>query len=183
MPRIITGSAKNKKLKVAVATRPLSDRVKTSIFDTIQELVPNSSVLDIFAGSGSFGLEALSRGAVHAVFVEKDREAIDLLAQNINSCRFTDTSEIINQDVISFLTRNTKSFDIIFIDAPYPLPNKVKQAAAHRAANCLNPEGILIIKHEPNEAYPDKFDNLESGRELELVYEKKYNNNVISYYR
>lgn len=183
MPRVITGTAKNKRLEVAKSTKPLTDRVKTSIFDTIKDLVPNSSVLDLFAGSGSFGIEALSRGAIHATFIEKDHEAIGILNQNIANTNFITQSEVYKSDAISFLIRNEELYDIIFIDAPYPLPQKVKMTAINKAILALNEEGILILKHSSLEKYPTQFENKSNNIKVEQVYTKQYQKNVVSYFR
>jgi len=107
-----------------IATRPTSDRVKEALFsilDSANQLV-GVHVLDLFAGSGSLGIEALSRGAAHATFVEKSGPALESIRQNLNHTRLTDRANLLNMDVrqaLERLTRNATRFDLILMDPPY----------------------------------------------------------------
>src|SRR5476651_395807 len=89
-PRIITGKYKGKRLKVSEQTRHLTDRVKTNIFDIIGSDIENLVILDIFAGSGNFGIEALSRGALHVTFVDSSKDVAMILKQNLADCKISD---------------------------------------------------------------------------------------------
>jgi len=145
MPRIITGTRKNKRLLVAKkVTRPLTDRIKTSIFDIIRELIPHSDVLDAFAGSGSFGLEAISRGANHVTFIESNASAIELLQQNISNTNCDDLSTIFRGRISTFTNNNSNIFDIIFLDPPFPYKHKFEDF--NKLTQFLKPDGIIIIR-------------------------------------
>ena len=119
--RVVAGIRKGLKLKApeGEGTRPTTDRVKESVFNIIQQYVPAGRVLDLFAGSGALGIEALSRRSSHCVFVEHDKRAFALVRQNIELARLTDVSELVFSDSLVYLNRVSGSFDIIFIDPPY----------------------------------------------------------------
>ncbi len=119
--RVITGSAKGTRLKTpnGLETRPTADRVKEGIFSIVQFEVPGSSVLDLFAGTGQLGIEALSRGARQAVFIDSSREAIHLIQENVKKAKVQDSSKIVQTDYLAFLTQNTQKFHMIFLDPPY----------------------------------------------------------------
>lgn len=120
-PRVITGSAKGKKLIVPESvTRPATDRIKTTLFDLIAEFIPNAKILDLYAGSGALGIEALSRGAEHAVFIEADAKAAKIIEKNLLNTNLIGSAEVIHAKLpfaLNELKDNT--FDIIFCDPPY----------------------------------------------------------------
>ena len=120
--RVITGTARGKRLlsPEGLDTRPTADRVKEAIFNIIQFDVEGRHVLDLFCGSGQLGIEALSRGAYSCVFADMDRRAADIARKNIESCRFTEQSEVFCSDSIALLSRMKKGrFGLIFLDPPY----------------------------------------------------------------
>ena len=123
--RIISGTCKGKKLRFLPDSevKPLQDRIKESLFSMIQFSLPGSRILDCYAGTGSFGLEALSRGAERAVFVERDGRAAGVLKSNIRDTGFTESSEVCREDVFTFLLKGGAGgldpFDIIFMDPPF----------------------------------------------------------------
>ena len=123
MMRIITGSAKGKKLVSLEgdATRPTSERIKEAVFSSIQFDVEGRRVLDLFAGSGQLGLEALSRGAEYAVFNDSSREAAAIIRANAEKTHFTDACEILSTDWKPVLRRfsGREKFDLVFLDPPY----------------------------------------------------------------
>lgn len=123
MTRIIAGRAKGRSLQVAkVGTRPTADRVRESVFSSLDHLVggwSEVSVLDLYAGSGAFGLEALSRGAQAAVLVERSRAAVTAIATNIEATGLTATVSV--SSVAKFLSGPGKPYDVVFIDPPYEL--------------------------------------------------------------
>jgi 16S rRNA (guanine966-N2)-methyltransferase len=126
MVRVIAGSAKGRKLKVPDSgTRPLTDRIKTTIFDLIRDLLPEAKVLDLFAGSGGFGIEALSRGAKHATFIDLAEESIDLIKENLQTTGFTSKAEVIKGKLPGAITHLngvpeiSDTFDIVFVDPPF----------------------------------------------------------------
>ncbi|MBE7028235.1 MAG: 16S rRNA (guanine(966)-N(2))-methyltransferase RsmD [Ruminococcaceae bacterium] len=119
--RVISGSARGKKLISPPddRVRPTLDRVKESIFNMIAFSVPGAKVLDLFAGSGALGIEALSRGAESAVFVDKSRDSLLVAEENLKITSLSGRAECINCEFDNFLKSCTKSFDLIFLDPPY----------------------------------------------------------------
>jgi 16S rRNA (guanine(966)-N(2))-methyltransferase RsmD len=162
--RITAGKAKNFKLEIPKTTRPLTDRMKVQIFDILQKDIYKKKVLDLYAGAGSFGLEALSRGAEHATFVEASKNAIYVLKKNITSTGLLLDSEVIKSKVGEYLYKknneeNKETFDIIFMDPPYKLYNTKKTYKMEEIINMASKllpgvqgtkekfKGALILKH------------------------------------
>ena len=123
MMRIITGTAKGIKLATldGDATRPTSERAKEAVFSMIQFDIEGRDILDLYAGSGQMGLEALSRGAKSATFVDSSRAATDIIAANAKKTRLDASSRIITADCNGFISRLNEKYDIVFIDPPYAL--------------------------------------------------------------
>ena len=121
--RVIAGEARSIPLKTPAGdrTRPTTDRIKETLFNIIQNEVPGASFLDLFAGSGAIGIEALSRGACWCVFVENDKAACDCIAENLKKTRLEPKTSVLKQDVFVALTNleYKYSFDVIFMDPPY----------------------------------------------------------------
>jgi 16S rRNA (guanine(966)-N(2))-methyltransferase RsmD len=163
MLHVLTGSAKGKKLKVpkGFSVRPTAARMKKSIFDTLCD-IEGLSVLDLFAGTGTLGIEALSRGAGYAVFVEKSRSVFRLLRENVVSCGFAHGSRLICCDykvAVERLKRSGESFDLIFVDPPYPLYGSVGASdLVALAVTVLKEDGVIVIKHTmPFNEIPEGF--------------------------
>jgi 16S rRNA (guanine966-N2)-methyltransferase len=121
--RIISGEAGGRKLSApdTTGTRPVTDRVREAVFSMIGDWVRDAVVLDLYAGSGSFGLEALSRGAVSATFVENGRRALDALRRNVEVVGLGGT--VVSSTVKDFLAGREGSFDLVFVDPPWPMPS------------------------------------------------------------
>ena len=121
--RVISGNNRGMQLLApeGMDTRPTQDRIKETLFNMIAFDIPDCSFLDLFAGSGQMGIEALSRGAIEAVFVEKDKNAISCIEKNITKARLEDVSNLLKMDVSAALNslNNHSTFDIIFMDPPY----------------------------------------------------------------
>ena len=121
--RIIAGTARSLPLKTieGLETRPTTDKIKETLFNMLQNDVPGCYFLDLFAGSGQIGLEAISRGALHAVFIENNRKAAKCIEDNIAFTKFTKESRLLTTDVISGISslEGKYTFDIIFMDPPY----------------------------------------------------------------
>ena len=119
--RIISGLARGRKLKEpqGLDTRPTTGKVKESLFNIIQFELEGRRVLDLFAGTGQLGLEALSRGAEHCTFVDQRREAAALVRENIALCRFESQSRVAQEEALSFLACCRERFDVVFLDPPY----------------------------------------------------------------
>jgi 16S rRNA (guanine966-N2)-methyltransferase len=120
--RIISGTAKGTKLNTleGLETRPTLDRVKESLFSIIQLKIPDSNVLDLFAGSGALGIEALSRGASKAVFCDSNYSAIKIVNQNLEKTKLLNKAKVLNTNYNSALeSLSNEKFDIVFLDPPY----------------------------------------------------------------
>jgi len=152
MLHVLTGSAKGRKLRVPSGrrVRPTTGRVKQSMFDTLGDL-EGLSVLDVFSGTGTLGIEALSRGASSSVFIERDPGVAVLLKENLGACGFSERSTLISmhyEGALKKLARESREFDIIFLDPPYPLYSTLSpNDLVHRVAHLLSPRGIVVIKH------------------------------------
>ena len=119
--RVITGSARGRRLGElkGMETRPTTDKVKESIFNCIQFDVEDARVLDLFAGTGQLGIEALSRGAKSALFVDKRADAVKLVRENLALCHLEENAQVICGDSLAALGTQSGRFDIIFLDPPY----------------------------------------------------------------
>lgn len=124
--RISSGIYKNKKIKVPESARPVRDRIKLAVFSILEDKVLNATCLDLFAGSANLGIEALSRGATSATFVDNDYYAIKDINENILNLNLenTEITKVIKDEAIKFISSYETYFDVIFIDAPYDLPIK-----------------------------------------------------------
>ena len=150
MLRIITGSAKGKRLMTleGEATRPTSERIKEAIFSSIQFDVENRRVLDLFAGSGQMGLEALSRGAESVTFVDAEREAMEIVKKNAKTVGFFEKCRYSVSDWRNFLRKASgrDTYDLVFIDPPYSM--ECAREAALRLAECdvIIPGAIVVLE-------------------------------------
>ena len=146
--RVIAGSARRLNLKTVpgLDTRPTTDRIKETLFNIIQDEVPGSRFLDLFSGSGAIGIEALSRGAREAVFVERDRRACQCIRDNLQFTRLAERGRLIAGDVITALDRldGQGTFDLIFLDPPYN--RLLEKEVLEKLAGCrLLTEDTLVI--------------------------------------
>ncbi|WP_462137274.1 16S rRNA (guanine(966)-N(2))-methyltransferase RsmD [Candidatus Mycalebacterium sp.] len=175
--RVITGSVKGRKIKTASkGVRPMTARVKKSVFDRLGD-IGGARVLDVFAGSGALGIEALSRGADSAVFVEKSTHVADIVCENIKQCGFENRCEVIRLDyrkAAQRLLSGEKRFDLIFIAPPYALFQKVSD---RNLTDCFSPliseNGRIVIEYETGTAAEN-----ENGAENRLT--KKYGGTTVS---
>jgi len=146
--RVITGTARGIRLKTpdGMKTRPTSDRVKEAVFSIIQFETEGSRFLDLFAGTGQMGIEALSRGASSAVFVDGWKDACDLVRTNLKLTKLADRATVINSDYLSYLERCRQVFDIVFLDPPYAeifLENALNKISE---IDILSDRGIIICE-------------------------------------
>lgn len=153
--RIIAGEHRGRKLEAPPSdtTRPITDRAKQSLFDVLTPWIAGARVADVFSGTGSMGLECLSRGAAHASFFEADRGALAALKRNVESLRVADRSQIFAGDLFKLLPPAFApgSLSIIFLDPPYRfLTEKPEslQALAPALASALEPEGLVSFRHD-----------------------------------
>ncbi len=163
--RIITGRAKGIRLETleGEATRPTGERAKEAVFSMLQFDIEGREVLDLYAGSGQMGLEAVSRGAKSATFVEKSRDAARIISQNIEKTRLGEACRLLNSDVSDFIKafKGKRKFDIIFIDPPYAMRAAAPTVAALIDADMLKPTSVIVA--ESGES--DIFENASELRE------------------
>lgn len=164
--RVITGEAKGRNLKTldGLHTRPTAGKVKEAMFSILHFDLEGRRVLDLFAGSGQLGIEALSRGARECVFVDNDRGAISVVRENVTKCGFNDRAKILQTDYAGYLKRGEK-FDIIIIDPPYSEKLWKRALEISSRFDTLNFGGIMVIESESKDALPDRVGNLVRGRE------------------
>lgn len=147
--RIIAGEFKGRRLAgpVAAGVRPTSDRLRETLFNLVDVETPGRRVLDGFAGTGAVGLEALSRGAAHATFVERDPRAIAVIGSNVQSCGASDRCMIVRGDFSAVARRlaGNSPFDLVLLDPPYEFPDT--DAALVEAAALLRPGGLIVLEH------------------------------------
>lgn len=175
--RVITGTARGRKLITpeGMDTRPTTDKVKEAVCSALQFDFPGANVLDLFAGSGQMGIEALSRGAARATFIDADNRALSCIKQNIKACGFTEQTTVLKSDAVSFLQRTGERFDIAFLDPPYRhgiLPQILPILAEKMQKN-----GIIVCEHEPECKLSERILN------FDLQKQKKYGKIIISVYR
>jgi len=161
--RIISGASKGRRLVTpkSQAIRPTSDRVKESIFNLLGEEVEGKAILDLFAGTGNLGIEALSRGAKRALFVEKGRQAVRLIQRNLSQTGMREQSEILPKDVsraIGILKQRGESFDLILMDPPYEKGLIQKTLLKLQSHRIYHEDSILIIEHDRREPIPEKLE-------------------------
>jgi len=179
--KVISGSLKGRKIEGynIDGTRPTMDRVKESLFASIQDYIKDSIVLDLFAGSGQLGIEAISNGAKRSYFIDNNNEVIKILKKNIINLNIQDKSIIILSDwkktLNEFSNKNIK-FDLIFVDPPYDYDVYEKILNKVSELNLLNKDGLIILEH-----HNLKFK--ETYGKLTLYKEKNYGNKSINIYK
>lgn len=163
--RVITGLARGKKLRTLAGNdvRPTTDMVKEAVFSTIQFEIENSRVLDLFAGSGQLGIEALSRGAKEAVFCDNSREAINVVKDNLSSCSLSDKAVVLQTDYETFLMRNSEAFDICFLDPPYSAGYYEK--ALNLLSYNIKAQGKVLCEHPVSLKLNERYGNLKKQKE------------------
>lgn len=177
--RIITGKYRGRKLETPVGfeVRPTSDKVKESIFNILMYDVEESICVDLFAGTGNLGLEALSRGAKQCWFCDNERENISLIRRNIEYCRAEDSAILIAGDYMKALKKIDEKVDIFFIDPPYHAGLYDKALSEIDSLDLLADEGIIVAEHEKMTDLPEHIGG------LELFKRKKYGKICLSLYR
>lgn len=163
--RVITGSARGKRLETAegLFVRPTSQRVKEAEFSIIQFHIADARVLDLFAGSGQLGIEALSRGARRAVFVESDRRVAEILRRNLKNTGLSERADLRLSDALSFLELSDEIFDLVFLDPPYG--KGLIQRALPLLCDKIADGGILLCESLSSEILPEREGKLFKYRE------------------
>ena len=175
MMRIITGKARGTKLNTleGLNTRPTSERAKEAVFSMIQFEIPGGNVLDLFAGSGQMGLEALSRGAARATFVDNSKEAIAVINQNVKKTHFDNESLVVTSEFEAYLKRvsGREKYDFVFLDPPYASDCIKKALKCLTEYNLLSKSATLICE-SGKENILDGEDELKE--KFEIVKQTKY---------
>ena len=180
--RVIAGSAKGVRLAApGPGTRPLADRVKQTLFAVLEPELEAAVVLDLFAGSGAGGIEALSRGAARAVFVEQDGGAARVIAENLRRAGLTAQGEVVRGDAIAWLGAATGAvaagpFDVVLVDPPYADTDALAHALELVGAH-LTPGGVVVAKHFWRDAPPMRAGLLASVRE------RRFGETSLTFYR
>lgn len=164
--RVINGKARGTKLNSIddIATRPTLDRVKESLFNIIQNKIPDSIILDLFAGSGAIGIECISRGAHQVYFCEKSHIASKMIYQNLEKTRFLNESIIIEKDYkecLKILKEKNISFDIIYVDPPYRQDLAIDSVKRILSLDLLKKEGTIIIETDDEARELDELKQIE----------------------
>ena len=171
--RIISGKARGTKLYTldGTATRPTLDRVKESLFNIIQNDIEDSTVLDLFSGSGAIGLEFLSRGAKRAVLCDSSKDAIKIIKQNVPKTHFEEKVEVYNMEFTKLVERlQNQKFDIIYIDPPYVTKYILKSIEKIIAQGNLKKEGIMILETDDEQRILREIES----EEVRIVDKRKY---------
>lgn len=177
--RVIAGKAKGIQLKTpeGMLTRPTTDRVKEALFSIIQFELPGAEVLDLFGGTGQLGIEAMSRGALKAVFVDSRKDACQLIRTNLQRTHFETQSSVVQCDYMDYLNRTKEKFQIILLDPPYAevyLENAIKKITE---IDILQSGGIIIAERPLGKDLPWEFEGYERSRDY------KYGKILLTLYR
>lgn len=165
--RVITGTARGRKLGQlqGMETRPTTDQVKESIFNIIQFDIEGRRVLDLFAGTGQLGIEALSRGAASCTFVDQRKDAVGLVRSNLKLCQLSDKARVVQGEALSFLSTVREQYHLVFLDPPYQmdlLENAIKKIAE---IDMLTENGIIICESPADRRLPALAAPYEKGRD------------------
>jgi len=177
--RVITGKARGVQLKTpeGMDTRPTADRVKEAMFSIIQFDIPGAHVLDLFGGTGQLGIEALSRGAERAVFVDSWDAACRLINENLTRARLEPQARVIRSDYVNYLKGCAEKYDIIFLDPPYAetyLENSLKMI---REIDILQSDGIIVTERPVGKELLFSPDGFERSRDY------KYGSTLVTIFR
>ena len=177
--RVITGKARGVTLKTpeGMQTRPTTDRVKEALFSIIQFEIPGAAVLDLFGGTGQLGIEALSRGAKRAVFVDTADSACRLIRENLKRTKLEQDAQVVKSDYLSYLSRCRETFQIILLDPPYAevfLENALKLITE---IDILQSGGIIVAERPVGKELPWDFDGFTRSKDY------KYGSTLLTLYR
>lgn len=177
--RVITGKAKGVSLKTpdGMQTRPTTDRVKEALFSIIQFEIPGARVLDLFGGTGQLGIEALSRDAKSAVFVDAQENACRLIKENLKRTHLENSAKVIRSDYLAYLERCREKFEIIFLDPPYAEVFLEKALKRITEIDILQTGGIIIAERPLGKELPWEFDGYTRSRDY------KYGKTLLTIYR
>jgi len=173
--RIITGIVGGRTIKVPKDTRPTQEAVRSAVFSILGETIVKAKCLDLFAGSGAYGLEALSRGAKSCDFVEVLRDSAEIIKENINSLNFQEMAIIIQKEGIKYIGNTENKYDLIFVDPPYE--KKEVKYLINQCGQSLNKDGIIVYEHAKETKIPINILG------VELIDQRLYGGTAVSYFR
>lgn len=180
--RVITGTARGRRLKAprGMATRPTADRVKEALFNLLGDRVLDARFLDVFAGTGGIGIEALSRGAELAVFIEMSPQAMQVIRENLTLTRLADRAEMYRQDALfalDMLGNRARIFDLIFVDPPYMQSYEEKVLQRINNYGLLQEDGIVVVESSKKDMLPQRVG------QLIMFRREKYGDTLLNFYR
>ncbi|MGH7218063.1 MAG: 16S rRNA (guanine(966)-N(2))-methyltransferase RsmD [Candidatus Microsaccharimonas sp.] len=164
--RIIEGSGTNR-------THPMGERIRGSLFNIIGDEIEGANILDAFAGSGSLGLEAISRGAKFATFIERDRAAQSVISNNVRTLGVTDEIKLIKAPVASWASTTNEQFDVIFADPPY---HDLQLSTVGKLTKLLKPNGLMVLSYTGKGEVPTELG-------VVVVDNRSYGDAVLAFYR
>ncbi len=169
--RVISGQAKGHPLKAVPGnnTRPTTDKVKESMFSIIGPYFEGDRVLDLFAGTGGLGIEALSRGAEHAVFIDVNAKSIEVVKANLASTKLSAKAEVYRNDAsraLKLLERQGKPFDILFLDPPYSMTNCGELLLEAASRRLVADRAVAVVEHSPEVQYEDRYGGFERTKHV-----------------
>ena len=188
--RVIAGTARGVHLNSprGIKTRPIQDKIKASLFNILSGIIQDSRVLDLFAGTGAIGIEALSRGAKFCIFIDNDTSAIQVIKKNLEATRLQDKAQVIKYDVfeiIPYLEKNNIQFDLVLASPPYPLVEKNSYRdnllllfSSLYCNHITQPGGIMMLQHRKTD-----FKIPPEASYLELVDTRIYGDTQLSFFK
>ena len=188
--RVIAGCARGIPLNSLIGdkTRPIQDRTKESLFNILSGVIPGSRVLDMYAGTGAIGIEALSRGAMSCIFVENNRSAIEVITKNLEATKLQDKAQVVLYDVfdvIPYLEKNKIEVEIVFASPPYPLVEKdsyrdklLNLFSLMCSNHIIQPEGLIMLQHRKTD-----FEIPQETICLELFDTRTYGDTQFSFFK
>ena len=177
--RVITGTARGVQLKTpeGLQTRPTTDRVKEALFSIIQFEIPCARVLDLFGGTGQVGIEALSRGAKSAVFVDESEKACGLIRENLKRTKLSEKGKVVRGDYLQYLQNCRETFDFVFLDPPYAevfLENALNKLTE---IDILQSGGIIVAERPVGKELPWNYEGFTRSKDY------KYGNTILTLFR
>lgn len=158
--RVISGTAKGRPLKAVpgMGTRPTTDKVKEAIFSMIGPYFDGGFVLDLFAGTGGLGIEALSRGMERAVFIDMDPKSIEVIRQNLKATKLEQQSEVYRNEAsraLKVLEKRGTGFDLIFLDPPYRMTDADELMLSMKEKGLVREDATIVVEHDSEHTYPE----------------------------
>jgi 16S rRNA (guanine966-N2)-methyltransferase len=180
--RVISGNQRGRKLLTVkgMNTRPTADRMRESLFNILSSRVIGAHILDLFAGTGALGIEALSRGATSAVFIDREKTALSIIERNLEICGLGEQSRVLKWDIainLKCVKERMPKFDIVFMDPPYDKGFVQKALANLYQSSSVTNGSIVVVEHSPAEQVPENFLG------FEMTDQRRYGRTCFSFLR